>query len=437
MLLGRVWLQCIWSCYNDPSVHVNRYNVLEIVKPRTFAAYSVDKAGSGKSSQFKGGEEMRLLLITGLAPLLDNRIAGAAVADRLRHYRKFCEVMAVSPVNGISSDFLGRLSQRFSRYPRKHMLLEDDFAIDYPRYFLVPRDRPIERIVRSISKRVCPDVIMTHWGPTGWGACSAAVKMGIPHVQFFHGSDIHDMRFKNRGSYEKTRSLIEASDICFFVSGALQSLSESKFGKACNSFIAPNGIDTEIFRVLPKKKQKKLKATVGYIGRFERIKGVDYLPAILDMIRKARSEIHFEFVLVGEGSLRKSVEEQLQFSKINHVSTGFVDQKRLAVVMNGLDVLLVPSRNEGWGSVILESIACGTPIVATKVGGTAEAIGNSYNGILVEPGDSFIERFAQAAIELLENRRDPELLAQYANQFTWENVVNREISIIREVLKFD
>jgi hypothetical protein len=91
---------------------------------------------------------MRILLLTGLAPLLDNRIAGAAVVDRLRHYRNFCEVRAVSPVNIISSDILGRFSQRFSRYPPKELLLEDDWRIVYPRKFLVPIDKPLERIVR-------------------------------------------------------------------------------------------------------------------------------------------------------------------------------------------------------------------------------------------------------------------------------------------------
>lgn len=403
---------------------------------RTFVASSGDKAGS-RTLFVQRERKMRILLVTGLAPLLYNRIAGAAVVDRLRHYVKFCKVKAISPVNIISSDFLGRLSQRFSRYPKKHLLLEDDLAIDYPRYFLVPRDRPIERIVRSISNRIRPDVIITHWGPTGWGACSAATKMGIPHVQFFHGSDIHDMRFKNRISYEKTRSLIETSDICCFVSEALQRLSESNFGKARHSFVSPNGIDTEVFRILPEKRQKKLKATVGYIGRFETIKGVDYLPGVFDRIRNTRSDIHFEFLLVGEGSLRKSVEEQLHSRRINYTSVGFVDQKRLAEMMNELDVLLVPSRNEGWGSVILESVACGTPVVATKVGGTPEAIGNSQNGILVEPGDSFLDRFAQAAIELLEKPREPQLLSKYANQFSWANIASREIRIIKEMLDFN
>ncbi|WP_292593063.1 glycosyltransferase [Mesotoga sp. UBA5825] len=380
---------------------------------------------------------MRILLLTGLAPLLDNRIAGAAVVDRLRHYRNFCEVRAVSPVNIISSDILGRFSQRFSRYPPKELLLEDDLAIEYPRYFLVPRDKPIERIVRTISMRLRPNLIITHWGPTGWGASSAATKMGIPHVQFFHGSDIHDLRFKNHRSHEKTRSLIQASDICFFVSDGLKKLSESKYGAARNSFVSPNGINTEIFRVLPEQRQRKPGVTIGYIGRFEPIKGVDNLPGVFDRIRKARNDIPIKFVLVGEGSLRKSVERQLQSSGISHVSIGFVDQKRLAEVMNDLDVLLVPSRNEGWGSVILESIACGTPVVATKVGGTPEAIGNSYNGILVEPGNSFLDRFAQAAIELLENPREPEILAQYASQFSWANIVGREMRIMKETLAID
>lgn len=380
---------------------------------------------------------MRILLLTGLAPLLNNRIAGAAVVERLRHYRKFCEVKAVSPVNIISSDFLGRISQRFSRYPVNRLLVEEDLAIDYPRYFLVPRDKPIKRIVRSISQRMRPDVIITHWGPTGWGACSAATEMGIPHVQFFHGSDIHDMRFKNRGSYEKTRSLIQGSNICCFVSEALEKLSEARFGKARHSFVSHNGIDTHIFRILPEKRQRKQKVAVGYIGRFEPIKGVDFLPEIFDRIRSARNHISLEFVLIGEGSLKKSVEEELRSRRINYASFGFVDQKRLAEIMNELDVLLVPSRNEGWGSVILESIACGTPVVATKVGGTAEAIGNSQNGILVEPGNLFLDRFAQAAVELLDKPREPQLLSQYAIQFSWANIVNREIRIIKETLKLN
>jgi len=72
--------------------------------------------------------------------------------------------------------------------------------------------------------------------------------------------------------------------------------------------------------------------------------------------------------------------------------------------MNAMDVMILPSRNEGFGAVIIEAQACGVPVVGSSNGGIPEAIGDG--GIVVEEGENFEKRFAEAVINFLENPID-------------------------------
>lgn len=379
---------------------------------------------------------MRALIVTGLSPLVNNAFSGVAVTERLKRYREYCQLRVISPVNTVSSDILGSVSRRFSKYPGKSLRLSEKLEIEYPRYFTIPRDNAIEKIVRKTILDWNPDLVITHWGPTGWGTCRAAKGFSIPHVQFFHGSDIHDMRFKNRSSIDKTRRLMADSDICFFVSEGLKKIAERTLGTPKVSLATRNGVDKNIFRVLPKiRTLRKKRKLVGFVGRFEEIKGVDSIPEIMRRLKEMAGSDNFGCVMVGEGRLKKVVVSQLLAMGVDTTSVGFVDQVKLCELMNTMDVLILPSRNEGWGSVVIEALACGTPVVASRVGGVPEVMGNSYNGILVERMESFEREFARAIHTLLEEPKDPLLLSGYADAFSWRTIVETEFASIGETLR--
>jgi glycosyltransferase involved in cell wall biosynthesis len=107
-----------------------------------------------------------------------------------------------------------------------------------------------------------------------------------------------------------------------------------------------------------------------------------------------------QFVLAGDGPLRQPL-EQLAHSlgvKRNVIFLG--DRRDIPAVLASLDISVLPSRSESLSNVIIESMAAGLPVVATRVGGNGELINDEENGLLVPPGD---EEALEHAIERLLN----------------------------------
>jgi len=112
---------------------------------------------------------------------------------------------------------------------------------------------------------------------------------------------------------------------------------------------------------------------------------------------------------------------------------GRVPNDEVPYYMNAMDVMILPSRNEGWPCVVLEAQACGVPVVGSSNGGIPEAIGDG--GIAVEEGENFEKRFAEAVINLLENPIDSNCIREKALEYSWENIVKKEVKVYEEVVR--
>ena len=100
-------------------------------------------------------------------------------------------------------------------------------------------------------------------------------------------------------------------------------------------------------------------------------------------------------------------------------------------LMNTMDVMIIPSRREGFGCVITEANACGVPVVGSDAGGISEAIGIKEN--IVADGDDFEKRIAKRVIEVLNSENDKESLSKYTlENFSWDKIAEDEASFYRE-----
>ena len=145
---------------------------------------------------------------------------------------------------------------------------------------------------------------------------------------------------------------------------------------------------------------------VGGVGRLEPVKGFAYFVQAARQIAEALPQARF--ILVGNGSQYAELASQTGDLRNCFLMLGMRDD--IPRLMAALDVLVLPSLNEGMGRVLLEAGAAGTPAVATNVGGVPTIIRHEHNGILVPPKDS--KAIADAVVALA---RDPERRRTLAN----------------------
>ena len=133
-------------------------------------------------------------------------------------------------------------------------------------------------------------------------------------------------------------------------------------------------------------------------------KGSDMLPLILEPVTQGFPDI--EITITGKGPLRSLLEKRLNEKKIKAAFTGYVTAAQVAKILRDTEILLLPSRVEGFGLIIVEAMLCGAvPVVSHLPGITDDIIEDGVTGTLVESGN--VEGFADAIVGLL---KDPERL---------------------------
>jgi glycosyltransferase involved in cell wall biosynthesis len=200
--------------------------------------------------------------------------------------------------------------------------------------------------------------------------------------------------------FEFEKSAVRHADHRFVVSSFWKEALEREYG--LSSTIAYNGIDVEEFSSLPERASEG--PTVLFVGGFEPRKGLEYL--ILAMERVLASIPATKLRVVAKTGFR-GVDKEDWFRLLAdraHVGHAVeflqsIDQKDLLQCYADSDVVVLPSRNEGWGLSLMEAMACCRPTVATRVGGIPELVRDDVDGILVEPGD--MVHLADAITDLL------------------------------------
>ncbi|MCI4346996.1 MAG: glycosyltransferase family 4 protein [Thermoplasmata archaeon] len=176
-----------------------------------------------------------------------------------------------------------------------------------------------------------------------------------------------------------------------------------------------------------------------FVGRLASNKGLLELVTAYAALRRERPEAHL--VLVGEdGGMGASVRrraEELHVADSVHL-TGFIrDERRLAAAFSEARMLVLPSEYEAFGLVLLESLAHGTPVVASRVGGIPEFIPDGRAGVLVPPSD--VDALAEALRALWPDEARRRALASYGRtevvpRYRWDAVVDRLEQIYLELV---
>lgn len=174
-----------------------------------------------------------------------------------------------------------------------------------------------------------------------------------------------------------------------------------------------------------------------FLGRLARIKRVDVLIEAFRIVARTNPDVLL--IIAGDGSEMSNLQQQVRAADLtNHIRfVGTVlDDEKTWLLQNAL-CLVLPSRFETFGVVVVESFACGTPVLASRVGGIAELVQPGKNGMLVDVGDA--NALARSLCDLLNDvdglRRMRSQARETANGYSCASVAGEFLALFEELLR--
>lgn len=378
---------------------------------------------------------MRILTFTSLFPNSVQPWHGSFVYQRVAHLarRPGNSVTVVAPVPYAPSWISTQRWREASSIPAREKFGELD--VYHPRYFLLPKiSMPLHglsmfagslRTVRELHEKMKFDCIDAHYiYPDGFAAVRLGKSLGIPVIVSARGTDISLFP-----SFRLIRPMIQWTlRNATGVVGVCEALKQSMLGlgaSAENTRAIGNGVDVQRFMPMERREARKklgipLDAEVVVaVGNLVPVKGYQFLIPVIARLTTQCPKIML--YIVGEGYFRAKLEALAQQEKVQDrvIFVGRKPNEELRYWYSVADVSCLASSREGWANVLLESLACGTPVVATRVWGAPEVVTSPELGVLV---DQSVDSIA-AGLELaLHKRWDREALARYAASRTWDVV---------------
>jgi glycosyltransferase involved in cell wall biosynthesis len=279
------------------------------------------------------------------------------------------------------------------------------------------------------------DIIHAHFSyPDGWVAAQLGRRFGVPVIITEHAPWRPWM-----DEYPSVlRKAKRAFDVCAFHVGVSNSVRDEIIGFVGDSGkvrVIPCGVDGSIFTL---RTTPRLNKQILFAGAIRQTKGVDVLLRAMRLLMdKGRQD---KLVVVGDSYYKNY---QREYARVRQMAVdlglrvdfvGGKTQAELARYMQESAVLVLPSRKESLGMVLVEALACGTPVVATRCGGPEDIV-NDQVGALVAPNDP---QALACAIERVIDRREefkPASLRAYAlEKFSWQQVAERYMDLYREAV---
>jgi glycosyltransferase involved in cell wall biosynthesis len=408
-----------------------------------------------------------LVLASHLFPNYKNPNAAPPVVEQLRYLQRYCDIMVLVPHPWVPP-VVGKLSRKWQQYAQ----LPDEETVAgikvlHPRRLVIPKvnswvwmtisvtlsywrflshhlrftDSPFHRFTHIEGHFALPD---------GFAAAFLGRRFGKPSIIHVRGTDIHTIPQQSALLRFLTVWALRHADAIRAVSSDLaertvklidaEKRRNGETETVKKVWVVPNGVDLNKFRLMARQEAKRQlgldddKRYLLYVGRLVAVKGLDLLlDAFAQLVQNQRD---VELVLVGDGAERYALAQRATTlgirDKVHFV--GAQPHERIVLWMNAGDVLCLPSRKEGFGAVLIESLACGTPVVATSVGGIPEIVTDGQVGRLVHSRDP--REMAACIEEVLETPWDRQQLRNYvAERFSFEVVTRKLLEMYGSVMR--
>jgi len=192
----------------------------------------------------------------------------------------------------------------------------------------------------------------------------------------------------------------------------------------------PNAIDTKAFQP---KAHKIFRGIIGFVGRLVYWKGIEAFLSSAKMVLQKNPKA--KFIIIGGGPLLRTLqevyknEERIRF-------TGYIPPQFISYALGSIDILVLPSYLENIPTILLQAMAKGIPVIASKVGGIPEVVIEGLNGFLINPKK--IEEIADRILFLLNNPEEARRMGENGRIFVQNNydidiVIKRIIEIYKNI----
>jgi glycosyltransferase involved in cell wall biosynthesis len=337
-----------------------------------------------------------------------------------------CDVTVIDPVPWVKVARDARLRSLIGK--PDHTLKK--ITIHHPLFRYVPvlgRARHWRGILAA-AKRAMPEipnrdfdcVLATFAYPHGLAAKHLAAEMKVPYVVKVRGTDLHSLPPRGPRRTLTAEALRDASGVVA-VSSNLAEIARNLGAAPERVKVITNGIDSDRFAIMPREQARySLELPMSdrvlfSLGSLVPVKGLELLLDALAQIEESRRPM---LAIGGDGPLRDTLHRRAAVLGLaGRVQLlGQVDREHVNLWMNAADALVLSSLDEGCPNVVLEAMACGTPVVATRVGAVPDLV-NERCGLIAPPGDA--AALSSRIEEMFDRGWDREAIRARVEGMTW------------------
>ncbi len=387
--------------------------------------------------------QLSLLTVTTLFPNPVQRAHGVFVETRLRKLIASGEAVShvLAPIPWLPP-FLrygsyGALQSVASRAERNGL------TIEHPRYLVLPKigmTLTPHTLYLAMRKRLAAllregkrfDLIDAHYFyPDGVAAVRLAREFNLPVTVTARGTDLNFIP-EFSGPRKMILDAAAQADGMITVCQALKDTLVEMGVAPDRVTVLRNGVDLELFRPIDRTAARRAlgltRRTLASVGLLIDRKGHHHI------IRALRQLPDVDLLIAGDGPDRRALERLAEGEGVEARVRflGSVDQNQLREIYNAADTLVLASSREGWANVLLEAMACGTPVIASAVWGTPEVVAQPEAGVLMPSLDP--AGVVEGVKRLFASYPDRAATRRYAESFNWDATTRGQLRLFREIL---
>ncbi len=387
---------------------------------------------------------LNILVFSSLFPHKGEPTLGIFVENRLRHLLADTDLTAtvIAPVPWFP--FKANIFGKYARAARADAIeMRGGLTIYHPRYLVIPKVgmtltpyfmvwSAISCVRKLIRKGNKFDLIDAHYlYPDGVAAVKLGAHLNVPVIVTARGSDVTEIALIEAPG-KQIKKAVDHADHIITVSENLRCDLISMGADRDKITTLRNGVDLNRFLETDRLKGQQqwgpgpIMLFVGWLIPRKR----------LDLVLEVTARVpNLKTLIVGDGPLMSQLKAQALAMGITErvVFVGQKNPEEMASIYSAADILLLPSDREGWANVLLEAMACGTPVVSRAIGGAPDLITQDEAGRIVDSDNP--KDLADAVNDLLETLPPRKSTRAFAEKFDWKATSAGQFAIFQAAVK--